>query len=202
MNTGSSMQTPPCFGDTKLWSAVEPECAGGPDPKYVEETTGSHIRRRCSFFESCGNTVAKKQQILSAHSLIRPGIPLGPIPAPAVNAPPQRTAMTQAPPTPQQLIHSFMQQRPPTVAQPPQVQYYQQPQPQGPVHSPASVYQLNYAMPAYLSVPEQRQPNQGILSVLGREMVRAMGKSLGHTIAHFFDMNPFKLPPGQGGQGS
>jgi len=49
---------------------------------------------------------------------------------------------------------------------------------------------MNYGMPAYLSVPE---PTGGTFwGTMGREVLRGMGKALGHSIAHFFDNHAFR----------
>jgi hypothetical protein len=69
------------------------------------------------------------------------------------------------------------------------------PQQQGPVHSPANTYQLNYTMPAYLSVPEAQHPGESLWAVLFREVIRSLLKSAGHSIAHFFDSRPMGPPP-------
>lgn len=78
---------------------------------------------------------------------------------------------------------------PPQYPQPPQPYSYPYPPPP---QNTGGQYHLNYMMPAYLSVPEVRRPGQSIWAILGRESVRAIGKSFGHTIAHFFDVNPFR----------
>jgi len=50
---------------------------------------------------------------------------------------------------------------------------------------------VNYQMPSYLTVPEHVGEGDTFFHVLFREMLRGMGKSFGHTIAHFFDAHSF-----------
>ena len=209
---------PPCFGAD--WDKNEPECAGGPDasfaPKPGEDTggfdapSGSHVRRQCVWFQSCGARVAAQKNangtLISAQQVLhRPG----PAPAPAPQPRPQ-----PVPSGPQnfaqwlstsQRTHTQVQQqaaaqqvRPP-VQQPqvpvyPQQQYqqqYQQPYATGPVQ-PSTAWHLNYQMPGYLSEPEVRHPGESLWAVLLREVLRAMGKALGHSVSHFFDSRSFK----------
>ena len=57
-----------------------------------------------------------------------------------------------------------------------------------PVHGnidPIKLQAVNYGMPSYLSVSEPR--SDGFWAPFGREILRGMGKALGHSIAHFFD---------------
>jgi hypothetical protein len=49
---------------------------------------------------------------------------------------------------------------------------------------------VNYSMPQYLTVREPAN-GQGLVKRLGKEVMRSMGKSFGHTLAHFFDVEPF-----------
>ena len=62
-----------------------------------------------------------------------------------------------------------------------------------PIHGnidPIKMMAMNYGMPAYLSVPE---PAGGTFwGTMGREVLRGMGKALGHSIAHFFDNHAFR----------
>jgi hypothetical protein len=110
----------------------------------------------------------------------------------------------QQPPPQQQAPQTFGQwlgnaqaahvaaQRPP-VQVPQAPQYAQQPQMYvGAPVNPATTWQLNYTMPSYLSTPEIRHPGESIWAVLLREVLRAMGKALGHSVSHFFDARVFK----------
>jgi hypothetical protein len=49
---------------------------------------------------------------------------------------------------------------------------------------------VNYGMPQYLTV---REPVNGqrLFTRLGVEVLRSMGKSFGHTLANFFDVEMF-----------
>lgn len=51
---------------------------------------------------------------------------------------------------------------------------------------------VNYMMPAYLTMPEPVHPDEGIGGPLVRTLFRSVGKSLGHSLAHFFDSTIFK----------
>jgi hypothetical protein len=64
----------------------------------------------------------------------------------------------------------------------------------GQVH-PANAYHLNYMMPGYLTLPEEREPGESLVSVLLREALRAVFKALGHSISHFFDSRRLKEKP-------
>ena len=87
---------------------------------------------------------------------------------------------------------------PPVPAQQPQPQMIPVPQQ---YQYPAPAYQLQYMVPGYLSVHEQRLEGDSYSGMLIREVVRGALKAAGHTLANFFDMNPFRLPPRQGGGG-
>jgi hypothetical protein len=193
-------ERPSCFG--KLWNPNETECNGGPDPKYNHPKNGSHIRERCDFFNECGARV-QSEQLISPQQMIRP---------PVITPPPAATPRS---------FQEYMRQRDMSEAEaerirratiiqqqqqqqrPVQVPYYPQPVQQPQIAYPQPIYQqmmpVNYQMPSYLSVPEMRMPGQSFMGLLGREAVRAMGKSVGHTVANFFDMNPFRLPLPPGG---
>jgi hypothetical protein len=68
----------------------------------------------------------------------------------------------------------------------------QQQQPAQFAQYPAPAYQLNYMMPGYLSAPEVRHEGEGLLPVLGREVIRSVFKALGHSVSHFFDVRVMK----------
>lgn len=206
---GVSIQTqvqeerPSCFG--KLWNPNETECNGGPDPKYNHPKNGGHIREKCDFFNECGARV-QAQRLITPQQMVKQPI-ITPPPAAQANSFRefmQRKQIVEEETERARLAASHQQQ------QRPQMPYYaQQPQQQPPYYPqqqayPQPVYQqqmmpVNYGMPSYLSVPEMRIPGQSFVGLLGREAVRAMGKSFGHTLANFFDMNPFRLPPPPGG---
>lgn len=186
-------EPPTCFA--KQWDPNHPECTGGLDPQYTHPRTGTHVRETCEFFERCGaETKISRQNRLSsglvpASALVRQQQPAAPQ---TFRAYMQTQQYAQ-----QQPAASFMQSAParPTFPQP----YAAQPQPQQQLQYPAPAYQLQYLMPGYLTVPEQRTVGGSIWRLLGREVIRAIAKAMGHTVANFFDTNPLRLPPGQGG---
>jgi hypothetical protein len=56
---------------------------------------------------------------------------------------------------------------------------------------------VSFGIPQYLSV---REPHTGGFGQrLVRESFRSMLKSIGHTFAHFFDVEVFGPPPNDGG---
>ena len=201
MNTVSipvSTELPKCLG--KDWDRNAVECAGGPDPGF-DDGRGGHIRKQCNYYQTCAaRTQASKQQSLL---LARP-----PAPAPqaAPTAPPQTfegylsrqieqqrqaaaatvwrppVVLPQVAPVPQ---YPSQYQPHPQAMQP---YYPQQPGPQ----FPAAQYQLNYQVPGYLTVPEDRADGEGLMSVLFREMCRGTGKAAGQVLAHFFDVRTFR----------
>jgi len=139
------------------------------------------------------------RQAANAQPFIRP--PIAP-------PPPPRPPQPQAPPPQswqdniraQQAAYIDAQRqsamsapRPPIPAQPQAPHpYYAAQHPQAQPQYPATNYQLNYQMPGYLSVPEERQPGEGIMPVLGREVFRSMFKAVGHSVSHFFDVRPMR----------
>lgn len=184
MNLQTQPQLPACFG--KDWDKNAPECSGGPDPSYVHPQTGQHVREKCDFFSMCGartqaSRVAYSQAVIPPQNLIRP-----PVVTPPPVTVPQNFGqfMTQ-----QQAQFAEAQRLAAMSASRPVVPVVQTPVTM--VH-PASTYQLNYQMPAYLSVPEERQPGESIWSVLGREILRSMFKATGHAVAHHFDARKLK----------
>jgi hypothetical protein len=186
-------EIPGCFG--KEWDAGVAECAGGAEAGYVNPVTRTNVRDRCNYFNSCGaRTQANKQAsgFVPASQLIRP---------PVVTPPPETFAdhlrrrnaehaesLRQAAFAQQQVAQPGVVPRGvPVVGQP-------QPQPQmmTVAHHPGQVYHLNYVMPGYLSVPEERLPGEGLGSVLLREILRSVMKAAGHALAHFFDARRIK----------
>lgn len=175
------IETPECFGTH--WDPAAVECRGGVDHNYTNAKTGSHIREKCFFFQSCG---AKVQAMRS----------IQPVPVQ------QQQALAARPQTFQQMVSAAasrqqvapMSQQMQQVAVQPQ-QMMMQPQ-QGPWY-PAPTYQLSYGIPQYLSIPEPRMPGESVWSTLLRELVRGVLKSTGHTASSFFDRTPFRQPPGE-----
>lgn len=192
---------PSCFG--VHWDPTETDCAGGRDPAHFDGT-GSHIKGKCDFFSACG---ARTQAAKQAAKLV-PTANLTKTYSVQQNQQPQYSWMPHSrPQTPQtavvpvqqpsaqnwqQAMNGYfreMQQGQPTKWQPPGNVW---PPPQQP---PPVAYQqmmpVNYQMPSYLSVPEPRDEDSSIWSVLAKEIARSALKSTGHTIANFFDWTPW-----------
>jgi hypothetical protein len=158
--------TPPCFG--REWDPNEPACAGGLDPVARDPRTQSHKLDPCPYFTSCGARVQGAREATS----------------PTVSAFYQqlgRTAVgapTAAAITPSTALASRVPAAPVTL-------------PPATVHA-ASTYQLNYVVPAYLSVPEPQREGESLWRVLGRLILRAILKALGQELAHFADTHPLQ----------
>jgi hypothetical protein len=69
--------------------------------------------------------------------------------------------------------------------------------PMGPVPGFQQMMPVNFHIPQYLTVREDRRPGESIFQMLGREIFRSMGKSVGHTLGNFFDTTPLfgREPP-------
>jgi hypothetical protein len=195
---------PDCFGS--LWDKNNAECAGGPDASFlpkagevhdgVDPQSGSHTRRQCDFYQSCGARVAATKNangtLIPAQQIIRPPIvTLAPTVPQTLG---QWLTNTQAQHQQMQQQAAMQQPRPPVQQIQVQVPVQQQ-QPQmfvGGSVQPATTWQLNYAMPPYLSQPETRHPGESLWAALLREVLRSMGKALGHAVSHFFDSRSLK----------
>lgn len=166
------IQPPDCFG--QLWDPNDPECKGGPDIRFTDKKTGSHVRERCIFYQSCGAKV-QAQNAAKAAQQARAIVPVSQVSA----------------------SMSRQQTAPMSIQIQPGQQQAQQGAPfiQGPWY-PAPTYQLSYGIPAYLTMPEPRAPGESVWSVLLRELLRGVLKSSGHTMSHFFDTTPFRQPRG------
>lgn len=172
-------EVPLCFG--KSWERNDPICAGGVDPAF-SDANGGHVRERCGSFESCGarfqaSKMEQSRALIPAPSLVRPWTrPAGnPQPIPPVSATPQQ-------------FSGLIQQIQQIVAR--------GATPQGPAPV-ANMMPVNFHIPQYLTVREERQPGESVFRMLGRELFRSMGKSIGHTLGNFFDTTPliWKDPP-------
>lgn len=186
---------PDCFG--KHWDGTNTECAGGNDPAYRHPDTGSHTRERCVFFESCGARVqaAKNnmvQNVVPAPQLTRFQPRPTNNPQPLGGQPTQIQPQAMVPTAPQynaqqinqqivQQVLAAIRQGTPQAAPNAQLGYQQ-------------MMPVNFHVPQYLSVREERGPEDSLIGLLGRELVRSMGKSVGHTLANFFDMTPLRGP--------
>lgn len=172
---------PSCFA--KMWSASDAECAGGLDVNYTNPKTGSRIRDRCNFFESCG---AKSQAaLLPARQLIRPYTP--PTAFDILSSSDRLAKQIDPPrPQPQPIVPA-----PVTHPVPPRQETMAYGMPVG----YAAMVPMPSQMPGYLSVPEYHDPRESIWSTLSRELLRGALKSIGHSLAHFIDTTPLRKPP-------
>lgn len=208
----TSRPRPRCFG--KEWDKDEAQCAGGLDPTF-NDGKGGHVRKRCDFFQLCGaQVVGGAEQVIPPNNLVRPSY-APPPPYAAPPAPPvgprvpsyaewQQRAFSRPPPppptptapAPPPLPRGYAPAAPQYYGapSPPQQPHYPPPPVQPHGHYPAGHYQLNYMMPGYLTEPEVRSPGESVWSVLGREILRGVGKSFGHTVSHFFDANALRRP--------
>ncbi len=177
-------ERPRCFGD--LFDKDVPECVGGFDAKWTGGVGGSRIRPICDYVDECSQVTPRRhQQLIPTENLIRsqPHTSFG------TSAP---SGHMRPPPVP---APTPMQQRPwgPPSQQQAQPQHYQQ-------HHYPSHFSGQYSIPQYLTV---RQPsNSGpIIERMWWEVLRSMGKSIGHTLANFFDSEVFGRHGGPGSNG-
>jgi len=170
-----SDELPDCFGDPKLYDPKCTECRGGYDPSFTEDP--GHIRPKCAVFEACGARSRAKLASggLSHYSTVQPQRPERPV------------TLTGKQGTPGALV--------PVNQQAQQVQFVhpQNLQPvQAPVMVPAQMMPVNYGVPSYLSVLEPKRLKKGKKwKSLTCEVGRSIGKSVGHSIAFFFDSVPW-----------
>jgi len=206
--------SPTCFGQ---WSASAVDCTGGPDASYVNPKNGTTVRDKCGWFGACASTRMQPQPQLVQ---IRPNVQPPPRPAPPMVQRP--TGFIPQPQYPQivtqQQQHQLytqqyaqQQQHAPQYQQPVQ---YQQAVPhygvqyappfvaqQGPTFVAVPYQQPGHQMPSYLTVPEPVDLRESGWKRLGREVLRSMFKSAGHTTSSYFDHNPMRphegprLPP-------
>lgn len=180
--------SPSCYGDQ--WSAMAPECAGGPDPAYTSPHDGSHRRERCAWYSKCaGASVSAKQATQS--TAIVPVQPSYPQPVPAPPKPPQPFPVQYKQPyqqTYQPQYQQPVQPQPPIqlVVAPPHIAQL------GPQQVPMPYQQPGTQMPGYLTVPEPIIEGEHWLGRLLREIGRSIFKSAFHTGASFFDHNPIR----------
>lgn len=170
-------QDPPsCYGS--LWDGTSPECRGGVDPAYKNEETGSNLRDRCKWFDSCGSRTqaAKQSQYVDPRNLVRNNVV--PTIQPLQQPPPFQSKFNPPPPVQQVIRPAYppMQQAPVQVNQ-------------------MGMMPVNYQMPGYLSVPEVRYEGEGFMKILWRTVLRAVGKSVGHSVSHLFDTTVLGTPP-------
>lgn len=202
---------PICFGNGDEKDVL---CAGGNDVAYINPEDGSHRRGRCNWFSQCVAKAAAQPSsfiptanLHKRHGAQMPQHPPG-APHPSVQhafhpagVPPMSQRV--APPHPQhQPVQNYNPYRPQMVPQqhaPPQQQQQQQlmvPPPTVLSPQPMAYYQWPGAqMPGYLTVPEPYTPEQHWMGRLVRTITRSMLKAGGHSIANFFDHNPFQQGP-------
>lgn len=191
-----------CFG--QAWDPDAKECAGGYDPTYRSQS-GSYVRPRCDLFDSCRSRVMltranqQQQRLVPPSALLKPQQqaqqPFVPqpivrpsqVPQPAHPMMPSMVPMPAMTPQQQQQMMQQMQQWQ-MMQMGGMGQMYPQMAPYPMQMAPLQMMPVQYQMPSYLSVPEVRTT---FWKTLGLELVRGMGKALGHSIAHFFDNNSF-----------
>jgi len=165
-------ERPHCFG--KEYDSTASECVGGHDPAYSDpDKPGSRVRPRCDFVSTCAVHMQANRQINRQEQRY----PNGFVPA---------TNLTR----PSTQFNPPVAQRPPWSPPGQQGPMVQQPHWQG-------NGQPRYYMEQYLTVRQPVNSGQSLGGRLFWESVRSMGKSLGHTISHFFDVEIF----GNGRQG-
>jgi hypothetical protein len=177
-----SVTTPNCFGD--LFEDTATECVGGFDAKWTDGPGGSRIRPMCDFVDACSKRVHERKagpQIIPTSSLLRPQ---------------PHTSFGTSPPTSgyQSYTRPAAPQRawsPPSQQQAPPPQYAPN------QYQHQSHFAGHYGIPQYLSV---RQPvNSGpIVERMWWEVLRSVGKAIGHTLANFFDSEIFGRHGGPG----
>lgn len=157
-------EIPSCFG--KKFDATAIDCVGGEDPAYTAKT-GERKRPKCTMVSACAvRTQAMSRgagnNVVPVQNVVRPSTTFTP---PSMAAQPYRPSYM--PPQPQQ--------------------YHQQQYQQVGLQQAVPV---NYGMPQYLTNREPAQ-GRGMMARLGIEVLRSLGKSAGHTLAHFFDVEAF-----------
>lgn len=173
------VDTPPsCFG--KHFDASSPECRGGHDPAHYNDTEGSRnygtqIRDTCDWMQSCSSKMQAGRNFIPVNGLVRP----------------------QQPPPPTSPFQTKFQ--PPTQ---PQTQPWRPPVPYSTHSAPPGSHLMSthFGIPQYLTVREP-QTGRNFGQRLFSETLRSMLKSIGHTFAHFFDVEIFGPPPPPPGTG-
>lgn len=160
-----------------MFDGNAPECVGGHDPAFYNKDPsskfyGSQTRDNCDWISSCSTRMQATQQVIPVSNLTRQQQPTSPF-ATKFNPPP-----TPVQPQPW---------RPPQPYATPQHQQGNQ------------LMAVNFGIPQYLTVREPQNNGVGFGARLVRESLRSALKSIGHTFAHFFDVEMFGPPPGGGG---
>lgn len=157
-----------------MFDRSSPECVGGHDPAHYNQNANSphfHTQTRdtCDWVSQCAARMQANYQ--------PPIVPVSQLTRP--NTPsPWATKFTQPS---QPVVQPW---RPPT----PTAQ-----------QQPGQLMSVNFGIPQYLTVREPQTQGVGFFARLGRESLRSALKSIGHTFAHFFDVEIFGPPPNDGG---
>lgn len=167
--TTSTDAIPTCFG--QHYEPI-PECVGGFDIALNGGKGG--IRERCNYVSACSvrtHAANNAAAVIPASSLVRPH----PTPFTAPSGYSRPSLPSSVPARMNPMERTWV---PPHLQAPPQ-------------H-----FSNQYGVPPYLTM---RQPDStgGVLRRMLFEIVRSMGKSIGHTIAHFFDVEIFGIRPQQ-----
>lgn len=174
LKTNHEANSPPgCFG--KLYDRTSPECVGGHDPGHFNQNANSphfqtQTRDTCDFISQCA--ARQQAQVIPVANLTRPQPtpPASPW-ATKFNQPTAATPQTWRPPTP-----PYAHQQ----------------------HAPQHFMASNFGIPQYLTVREPQTAGTSFSARLAREALRSILKSIGHTFAHFFDVEIVGPPPGGG----
>lgn len=195
---------PSCYG--KSWDPNHVECKGGLDPAYENPTDQSHRRDRCTWFGPCSQQMrTPNPPLIPTRSLLPSRPAMEPPPRPLAPTPSYQP-QTYSPPRPLPLIPQPPMQTVYPPALPPAQPQYQQPQAQahyaqmvppnvaqyGPQFVPAPYQLPGSQMPQFLSVLEPADDGSSWIGRLGRESARGLIKGLAHSVAAFFDSNPFR----------
>lgn len=200
-------EKPLCFGridnpakNDEGWNPQCPLCAGGIDPAYTDEKTGSHIRERCTLFQACGSIVQAKKMaqmrpaLIDPKSLVKPQVSVQT--PPAAYQPQNQNQLAAA--IQQQQAAALQQQQHNALLQ--QMAQMQRMTPQVQGMMPMGFQQMmpvNYQMPSYLSTPEPVHKG-GFWRMFMLTIFRSMGKSAGHSASYMFDSIPLGVdPPGK-----
>jgi hypothetical protein len=246
-----------CPGLGTLWEPQHPECAGGPDPAFINPADGTNVRPKCPWFAQCAaatnanklaNARPNPQNAPVKIPVQQPQQPQQAAPGPfaavargLVQGITQVATQQAQPPQPAQqpraLVPLQMPQAGVQMQQQQQQQQYQQVVPVRPPPAqpwqpaqyqpqqfmqmpqygqpqmamvPPQMAMLPQAVPmnmqapgmhilGYLAVPEPIMEGQHWASRLGFSILRSAFKASGHTLANFFDFNPFGSYPPNGG---
>lgn len=192
-------QKPDCFG--KEWDPEEPECAGGLDPNY-EGPNGTHVRTRCNLFSSCSshtqaNKYGARARAATAHREEDQLLPLRNLLRRKLEEPRSgsltslhgryRPTSTSTAKSLEKQIEEALRKDPSLLSAVLGTQVQQ------PILKPTRYQAVDHEMPSYLTVEEEREEDDNLWGRLGRELARSALKGGGHTLASFFDHNPFRV---------